>query len=161
MGTRGLFGFYYKGKYYVAYNHFDSYPDGLGAAVVAELRRAVRENRLAEWIQLLEQLKVISPKVPPTAEDIEKLRPYTDLSVSGQSTKDWYCLLRKCQGSLEETLKSGYIDNNVDAQGRPDWKYLEYGYIVNFDTQKLDFYISEGVLVKSYDFADLDAFPSL
>ena len=30
MGTHGLFGFFYQGRFYVVYNHFDSYEDGLG-----------------------------------------------------------------------------------------------------------------------------------
>jgi len=33
MGTRGSFGFRIKTKDKLAYNHFDSYPDGLGASV--------------------------------------------------------------------------------------------------------------------------------
>jgi putative hemolysin len=152
MGTRGLFGFYYRGNFYVVYNHWDSYPEGLGAQIVAELKRAIQENRIGEWIQLLNQLKVVALNVPPTHEDIEKLRPYTDLKVSTQSPTDWYCLLRGCQGSLETVLKCGYIDNCVNDQGEPQWE--EYAYIVNYDTNKLDFY--EGnQLVNSYDFTDL------
>jgi len=37
MGTRGLVGIRYKGRTYYFYNHSDSYPDGLGAAIVREL----------------------------------------------------------------------------------------------------------------------------
>lgn len=152
MGTRGLFGFYYRGKFYVVYNHWDSYPEGLGAQIVAELKRAVQANRLGEWIQLLEHLKIVSSTVPPTQEDIEKLRPYTDLKVSNQSPTDWYCLLRGCQGSLTSVLECGYLDNCVNDQGVPHWE--EYAYIVNFDTQKLDFYAGNE-LVKSFAFTDL------
>jgi hypothetical protein len=157
MGTRGLFGFYYQGKFYVIYNHFDSYPSGLGAAIVEELRRAIQEssdpkNRLSKWIQQLEQLRLVSPRVPPTLEDIQKLRPYTDVNVSQQSTTDWYCLLRHCQGSVEKVLASGYLDNCVDTSGLPLWE--EYAYIINLDTQKLDFY-EENRLVNSFDFDNL------
>jgi len=38
MGTRGNYIFRYKGKYYVFYNHWDSYFDGLGDLIVKELR---------------------------------------------------------------------------------------------------------------------------
>ena len=141
MGTRGLFGFYYKGKYYVVYNHFDSYPSGLGVDIVNELKWAIKAGKLDEWIALLEKIKIIDYDMKPTAEDIEKLKPYTDLRVSSQSTLDWYCLLRHCQGSLESVLNSGYLLNAVNSTGNPNWE--EYAYIVNFDTKKLDFYISD------------------
>jgi len=36
MGTRGLFGFR-RGRYYVVYNHFDSYPSGLGFQLWKEI----------------------------------------------------------------------------------------------------------------------------
>ena len=38
MGTRGFYCFRYKGLYYVIYNHWDSYPDGLGETLVNQLR---------------------------------------------------------------------------------------------------------------------------
>lgn len=39
MGTSGLFGFVYNGKYYVVYNHYDSYPDGLGQDIINEIKK--------------------------------------------------------------------------------------------------------------------------
>ena len=38
MGTRGNYIFRRKGKYYIFYNHFDSYFSGLGQDIVKELR---------------------------------------------------------------------------------------------------------------------------
>ena len=38
MGTRGNYIFRRNGKYYVFYNHFDSYFSGLGKLIVAEIR---------------------------------------------------------------------------------------------------------------------------
>ena len=38
MGTRGYYVFRYKNKWYVFYNKFDSYPDGLGQLIVDELK---------------------------------------------------------------------------------------------------------------------------
>src|SRR5690349_5137372 len=52
MGTRGYFAFRYKGKYYVFYNQYDSYPDGLGAALVKQLN----EENIAKWKEILEKL---------------------------------------------------------------------------------------------------------
>lgn len=44
------------------------------------------------------------------------LESYTNLEVSGQTTSDWYCLLRECQGSSKRVLDSGYIDNSNGYQ---------------------------------------------
>lgn len=41
MGTRGLFGFYYKGKYYLCYNHFDSYFSYLGKNLIREIIKMI------------------------------------------------------------------------------------------------------------------------
>ncbi len=38
MGTRGLYGFRYKGRYILFYNHWDSYCDGLGNQILSELK---------------------------------------------------------------------------------------------------------------------------
>lgn len=157
MGTRGLFGFFYKGKYYVIYNHWDSYPSGLGADVVKELKNAIKDGGLERWIELLIQIKVVDESIPPTVEDIKKLAAYTNLKVSRQSTADWYCLLRDCQGSINEVLSSGYLLNHVDEKGIPCWE--EYAYIVNFDTNKLDFRgydeDEDEDVCRSYDFTAL------
>ncbi len=59
MGTRGLFGFKWKGKYYLAYNHYDSYFDGLGIDLIKEIIKMIKENKINEWIHLLENIKII------------------------------------------------------------------------------------------------------
>lgn len=155
MGTRGLFGFHYKGKFYVAYNHFDSYPDGLGNDIIKEIKKAISNGTFESWKLKLENIKCIDEETPPTTEDIQKLKPYTDLNVSTASTSDWYCLLRKCQGSLELILESGYLNNHVKKDGKP--YFQEFAYIVNFDTQKLDFYCGSK-LSKEFDIYNLEYF---
>lgn len=153
MGTRGVFGFYYKGKYYVVYNHYDSYPEGLGKDLIDELKHAIALDQLCVWKVLLSQINVVSDATPPTQEDIEILVSYTDLKVGTRSVNDWYCLLHKCQGSFIKTLHSGYIYNHVDDKnGLPEWE--EYGYIVDFDNKKLLFHDHD----KIYEYP-LDALP--
>lgn len=44
MGTRGYYVFRSKGVYYVFYNHFDSYFEGLGELIVKELRTLTTED---------------------------------------------------------------------------------------------------------------------
>lgn len=40
MGTRGIFAFRYKGKLYCVFNRIDSHFEGLGDALVQELKSA-------------------------------------------------------------------------------------------------------------------------
>ena len=138
MGTRGLFGFYFKGKYYVCYNHWDSYPSGLGKDLINELSRCIKLNQLDEWIVMLKKLRIVDCNTEPTPDDILRLEPFTDTSVGSGTRKDWYCVLRKTQGSFERVLKSGYLLNHVDENGEPEFE--EFAYIVNFDDRSFDFY---------------------
>lgn len=82
-------------------------------------------------VEMAKRIKVVG-HVSPTLEDIKALEKYTDLDVSNRSTDDWYCLLRKCQGSLNNDLQSGYLLNHVSFE--------EYAYILNFDIKTFDYY---------------------
>ncbi len=66
MGTRRLFGFYYKNKFYLVYNSYDSYPKGLGKKLVKEISKAIKDNKIEKWIQQLEKIKIVNPDLPPT-----------------------------------------------------------------------------------------------
>lgn len=159
MGTRGLYGFYYKGKFYVIYNHFDSYPSGLGCNIVNEIQNEMdKYGNLDRWIEMLKNIKVLSETTQPTQptqQDIDKLAPYTDLSISNKSTFDWYCLLSKTQGSINKVFESGYLLNHVNDEQEP--YFQEYAYIVNFDTNQLDFYYSDSK-VASFSLSKLPQF---
>jgi len=120
MGTRGKFGFYYKGKYYMCYNHYDSYPSYLGVHLILEILKA----DLDEWTKLLESMKEVSQAVKPTAEDIEKLKKYTDLTVSSCSKQEWFCLLRLTQGSFYHVLQADYMENVTEGDMGEEYVYV-------------------------------------
>lgn len=134
MSTRGTFGFRVNGTDCLSYNHSDSYPSSLGEDFVRNVRELVKLPDLKERVAAL---KIVSDDVPPTQEDIKKLRKWTDLDVGDQSENDWYCLLRGTQGSLKAILESGYIKHSgrfiLDA-------FCEYAYILNLDEGVVEFY---------------------
>jgi hypothetical protein len=142
MGTRGFFGFIYKGKCYVIYNHFDSYPEYLGKNIVNEIIfELYHDPEFVRWIGLIENLKIITNDMEPSDGDIKKLEQWTDLTVGGQGTHDWYCLLRKTQGSLNKVLESGYLENNAVNNGPPTQDiWLEFGYILDLDKRQFEYY---------------------
>ncbi len=147
MGTRGLFGFCYKGKYYFAYNHWDSYPTGLGASIIQQLKHAIDNNLLDDWKNKIIELVEVDENVPPTEEDINNLKKYINLGVGNQSTNDWYCLLRGTQGSLKSILDAGYIINYANDTHEYGFD-IEYTYAVNLDNNTLE-------AGKSYPFGNL------
>lgn len=141
MGTRGFYGFKKDGEYKVTYNHFDSYPDGgLGEDVV----RFCESTSTGEMKKIFDEIEMIGQNIDPTEEQIKNCVPWTDLSVSNQSTSDWYCLLRKAQGDLE-AYKNGlkYMKDDSWALTEKD-TWLEYGYVINLDDDTLDFYTYMG-----------------
>jgi hypothetical protein len=139
MGTRGCIGFRIDGKDKVTYNHFDSYPSGIGKDIVNELKAASVEQ-LSALPNFVRNIKMLSGNSRPTAKQIEMCKKWTDLGVSEQSVTDWYCLLRNAQGSLKP-----YIDGELAIMVNYktflyDSLFCEYAYIVNLDNGTLEFY---------------------
>lgn len=145
MGTRGNITLIFKQKVVKLYNHWDSYPSGLGESLVQQLNLLLSKMTLEKLIQKLDTLKIVTKDVIPTDEDIKKLSPYTSLDVSTQNTDDWYCLMRGCQGYIPAMIESGYLFHQ-DYDG-------EYNYVLDFDSKK--FYLGESDVIKF----DIDNIP--
>lgn len=143
MGTRGTLAFKVDGVTKGAYNHYDSYPAGLGEEVL-EFVKLAKDN--PAYRELAVKLQPV-PEGEPTPEIIEHLKPWTDLAVSTQSTKDWYCLLRGTQGDAEAILKAGYYE--PFPVGEEDWSY-----VVDFDAEALEVW-EGGHKVGTLAFAEL------
>lgn len=62
MGTRGLFAYKWRGRYYVYYNHYDSYKEGLGRSLSSEVPsdpeeyKAWLDDTRSQYQQLEEEL---------------------------------------------------------------------------------------------------------
>lgn len=135
MGTRGVFGFHKNGVDKIAYNHYDSYPSELGN----NIKKFIKKHSVEEMNEIFDRIVMVSSKIPPTPEQIEECRKYTDLGVSEQSTTDWYCLLRHAQGELEayaEGLK--YMEDDVVFLKNS--LMCEWGYVINLTTNRLEVY---------------------
>jgi hypothetical protein len=118
MGTRGLYGFRYKGKYYLVYNHYDSYYSHLGNILLKEIKLMILENKFNEWI---EKFKKLNFKLNDE-ESIEEENIY----VQQQSFE---LLLNTNKIIIIEEIYK--FDHGIDA---------EYIYVCNFDRKRFEIY---------------------
>ncbi len=141
MGTRGAVGLVLDGKTYAAYNHFDSYPDGLGEEVV-DFCHSLSPRKWETLKKNLKKIKWIKKGSKPTPEEQKLYEKYADLNVGEQSLGDWYCLLRDFQGveGLKAILNGKLKHWTNDADFLKDDTWCEYAYVINVDTKKLVFY---------------------
>jgi hypothetical protein len=142
MSTRGLYGVRKNGVDKCTYNHFDSYPSGLGSDVV----RFCANNSVEELNKFFDNIVLVLEDSIPTESQIKECQKagYVDLSVSSQSNDDWYCLLRNLQGNFKEYQKcidsnsKIYMTDSIDFI--QDSLFCEYAYIINLDDEVLEFY---------------------
>lgn len=136
MGTRGCYGFRKNGIDKLTYNHFDSYPSGLGRDILS----FCKHTSLAEMNEIYDRIILVHENEEPTSDQIAECSYWFNGDVSNRTPKDWYCLLRNAQGDLN-AYKTGLkymIENNDFIQFS---LHCEYGYIINLDTKKLEFWV--------------------
>lgn len=135
MGTRGAVGFRIDGTDKVTYNHYDSYPSGLGEVVVAFCKRT-KDIDLAPFVR---GIRLVKRFEAPSEAETQKYKQRYDGSVGWQPPETWHCLLRKAQGQLDCYLDG--LDVMIDSHGfLADSLFCEWAYIVNLDEGVLEVY---------------------
>jgi hypothetical protein len=138
MGTRGVCGFRLHGTDYLTYNHFDSYPSGLGNEMIRQWNTYTslsRDDALPGLALLLASVKVVDEAASPTAEEAERLKPYHENVSSGG---DFYSYLRGLQGNPIAMVASGFwIDSTAFVK---DSLFCEWGYVYNLDDNVFEVY---------------------
>lgn len=132
MSTRGLVGFVIDGSVKATYNHFDSYPGGLGSDVV----KVIQSGELD--VERVRSLVMVSGDERPTAEQQVELMQFANVNVSSGDLSEWYVLLRELQGDLLGSLAAGVMIDKKDFAG--DSLFCEWGYLVNMDEEVLEVY---------------------
>lgn len=137
MGTRGIIGFITPaGEERLTYNHYDSYPSGLGLTTV----RWLRDADLNKVVEQVTNLRAVNEQEKPTAAERAALAAYSDPGVS--TGDDWYSTLRNCQGDLGLTLEAGFITDADDFA--LDSLFCEWGYVI--DLQRAVFQVYRGFM---------------
>lgn len=154
MGTRGIIGFKMNEKNYFTYNHFDSYPSGVGITLLEECRNIENWETVKEFIKKLE---LVDDGEQPSKEMIEKYSEHKNTGVGELATNTkvhtWYQLLREVQGTLKPFM-NGEITHMVDyADFIKESLFCEWAYIINLDTMKFE--IKNGIPDTEFDLNNL------
>lgn len=139
MGTRGAITFVSDGAERTVYNHFDSYPGGVGLDVLEFVRRMVSEDTLD---LRREQVAKMSPvEGYPTKEELTELyvrqggKPQI-IQKGIPGTFDWYSALRDTQGNPDAILVAGFFEDAWDFPS--DSLFCEWAYVIDLDLGVLE-----------------------
>lgn len=133
MGTRGIVGLIIDTQIKASYNHFDSYPSGLGLDVVKFVKGI---DDLDAVIAQARALVVVPEDGEPTPEQVQRMtgQETPDTAVGGE----WYTWLRDAQGDLAETLRLGFATDGIAFAANS--LFCEWGYLVNLDNSTVEVY---------------------
>lgn len=141
MGTRGCFGFRLDGADIAIYNHFDSYPDSLGARIaqfVADKNAEYGKDLIGKLTAQVRAMIPIDPSKPASPLQARALAEFSDMAVASRQETDWYCLLRKTQGDVDAFLRAVYYAPGHEFLN--DGLFCEHAYLINLDTGNLEYY---------------------
>lgn len=135
MGTRGFVGFVADDTEKITYNHFDSYPSGLGLDVL----RWLREQDVSKVREAAVALRLVDSETRATVKDVERVGlKYADTNVSTRELTEWYVLLRETQGNPAAILDAGVM---IDSKDFPlDSLFCEFGYLIDLDKEIFEVY---------------------
>jgi len=145
MSTRGSYGFKLDGKYYLAYNHHDSYPEGLGQQILDFISYLkLKTNKIIKNnLQRLEEqeiLNIINAKLK------ECINNFIIFENDGSEISEKFYRERKSYDTLYEYLVALYDkecpENRwlLENDFIKDSLFCEYAYIINVDNGTLDLY---------------------
>ncbi|WWC92148.1 uncharacterized protein L201_007102 [Kwoniella dendrophila CBS 6074] len=174
MGTRGLLGLIISGKRKGCYNHFDSYPEGLGVDIVRFILGLSPEETETMVQRLTEIIWVTEDD--PVPSDLLELYKSRDFHLDkyqkeqreedpdnmsnimrgyGGEPRNWYSLLRGIQGAsclpyiLDGTLK--HLIDGTDFE--EDGLFCEWSYWINFEDE---FFVMNDGEERKWNFNELD-----
>jgi len=143
MGTRGAYGFVQDGKYKVTYNHYDSYPSGLGKEIAEFLRGVVKEGQLDTLKERVKGLTLVNESKAVPKKLLKKYEAFYNPKVNTGKKDDWYCVMHGLQnGDILPHILEGSVEHMIDSsEFVKDSLFCEYAYIVDLNRDTFDIYI--------------------
>jgi hypothetical protein len=135
MGTRGLIGYYKKKVTKAMYNHFDSYPSGLGN----DVKNYITESSIGKMNYDCNRIKLVNEDDEVTPELVISIQPVWYGNVDKLDDLDeMYSLLHSNQGDLYKCAETGMMIDNISFI--KDSLFCEWAYIINLDSNILEIY---------------------
>jgi len=135
MGTRGAYGYRLDGRDKVTYNHYDSYPIGLGLQILTY----TLFNELETMRAVARRIELVDAESQPSPELVNRYRHYLDTRGGVSETPTWYWLLRETQGDLQPYHCD--LRHMIDSQAfLYDSLFCEWAYVINLDNEQFEVY---------------------
>lgn len=144
MSTRGAVGFVADGKWYVMYNHMDSYPSELGMTVLEFCKSIENWDSLKDRVRKVE---LVNEDDKPTQEQLDLYAGYAltsilGVSLNGGELDNWYNLLRQLHNGriLYEIANGNVVHMTDDHTFLADSGFCEWAYVIDLDEMTLNVY---------------------
>lgn len=136
MGTRGSYGFFKDGESKLTYNHFDSYPTGLGFEVV----KFIKKHSNKELNNMFDSLALVKEKDYPTQQEEVNLKKLGFGTEYKNKKLTWYEILGSHFGDLN--LYSNGLNYMIDyTDFIKESLFCEWAYIINLNSNELEIYV--------------------
>lgn len=140
MSTRGALGFKKGGVLKVQYNHFDSYPTGLGKKIVEDLNKYSKDTK--DWIKGLneafERIELVDGDAKPAQEQVDYCADFGIIYKNDEWLQEWFTLLNEAQGDLLLYLEGFPYMVDAGQDWLNDKLFCEWSYIFNLDNNTLE-----------------------
>ena len=145
MSTRGMIGIRVGSKEIGVYNHFDSYPEGLGVEIADFIKNNLLDPTQKETFctKAGELIPVDSDK-KPSKQDFRYYSTLGESSLDSERSRiEWYALLRNFQyDNFLPGVMSGVLKHYEPMWDFQEDLFCEYAYILNMYLNRLECYAS-------------------
>ena len=141
-GTRGTYGFASNQKVKLTYNHFDSFPEGLGVIIVDFCKRTTAENG---WDKLRVAVDAVVMVDENTKMSEDEAKRYFPKKKSFPKMPTWYEALHSYQGGkILDAIANGEVGHMTEGGDFPkNSGFCDFCYIIDLNNMTLDVYIGK------------------
>jgi len=140
--TAGAYGFASNTKIKLTYNHFDSFPEGLGREIVAFIRKVEEDKGWATLRFKVDDLVMVDENAKMTEDEARK---YFPRKKSFPKLPTWYEAIHNYQnGKILPAIMSGEVNHMTDAKTLPkNSMFCHFVYIIDLNEMSFDVYIGQ------------------
>jgi len=140
--TAGAYGFASNTKIKLTYNHFDSFPEGLGREIVAFIRKVEEDKGWASFRFKVDGLTMVDENAKMTEDEARK---YFPRKKSFAKLPTWYEAIHNYQnGKILPAILNGEVSHMTDAKTLPkNSMFCHFVYIIDLNNMTFDVYIGQ------------------